>query len=229
MRRNAVQLRAPPPLPRSFYARPGPLVAPDLLGLLLWRETSEGPVAGLIVEAEAYGGPDDRASHARAGITRRTAPMFGPPGHAYVYLVYGMHYCLNVVTEQDRRGGAVLLRALEPLVGLDEMSRRRARPTDPLARLAAGPARLSQALDVDLALDGHDLTAPDRLWIGRPPVEIYERARAAGILTGSRVGVESAGEIATQRAWRFGLAGNPSLSRPFRSRPRAVERPESAA
>jgi DNA-3-methyladenine glycosylase len=197
--------------------------------MLLWRETADGPVAGLIAEAEAYGGPDDRASHARAGLTRRTAPMFGPPGHAYVYLIYGMHHCLNVVSEQQGEGGAVLLRALEPVVGLDAMGLRRGRPADPLPRLTAGPARLCQALGVDLALDGHDLTLGDRLWIGRPPAHVYERARSGGILAGSRVGVESAGELATQRAWRFGLAGSPSLSRPFRGRRDAIERPETAA
>ncbi|MBA3796499.1 MAG: DNA-3-methyladenine glycosylase, partial [Chloroflexi bacterium] len=127
----------PAPLPATFYARPSVELAPALLGLRLVRDTREGRSGGIIVETEAYGGPADRASHARAGLTRRTAPMFGPPGHAYVYLVYGLHSCLNVVAEIDGVAGAVLIRAVRPVDGLELMKARRGRPGDPDARLAA--------------------------------------------------------------------------------------------
>ena len=206
----------PAPLPRAFYERPTPEVAADLLGRLLIRVAREGAPAlvGRIAEVEAYGGPDDRASHARAGITRRTAPMYGPAGHAYVYLIYGMHHCLNVVAEGDGRAGAALVRAVEPLEGVAVMQARRGRPADPSVRLCAGPARICQAMDIDLTLDGHDLTAGKSLWIGTPPG--WKPPAPTEIVVGRRVGVESAGPEATSRAWRFGLRGSPALSRPFR-------------
>lgn len=203
------------PLARSTFARPSLELAPALLGSLLVRDGPGGRTAGVIVETEAYAGPDDRASHARAGRTRRTAPMFGPAGHAYVYLVYGMHSCLNVVSEGPDRAGAVLIRALEPLAGLDTMRVRRGSAGGPDARLAAGPARLCQALDVDRTLDGHDLTAGTLLWIADAPVEIAARIAGAGVVSGPRVGVAYAGDDWGSRPWRFGVRGHPSLSRPF--------------
>jgi DNA-3-methyladenine glycosylase len=179
--------RAYPPLPREFFARDTALVARDLLGVWVFRATADGLTGGPIVETEAYGGPEDLASHARAGRTKRTAPMFGPVGHAYVYLVYGMHECLNVVAYAGRAAGAVLIRAIEPRVGVELMRGRRGggRRTDAL--LAAGPARLCQALGVTRALDGHDLTAGHELWLaagdaGTPDVE-----------AGARIGVAYAG------------------------------------
>lgn len=199
------------PLPRAFFERPVVDVARDLLGALLVSESSDGMAIVRIVETEAYGGPDDLASHARAGRTRRTAPMFGPAGHAYVYLVYGMHDCLNVVAETDGRAGAVLLRAAEPQAGLALMRLRRGRPHDSHARLAAGPARLCQALGVDRQLDGHDLTLGARLWLEWP--ERAERPPDDAVLTGPRIGVDYAGEWSL-RPWRFRLKGHPSLSRP---------------
>lgn len=202
-------------LPRSFFARPSWVVAPDLLGMLLLRDDGEGLSGGLIVETEAYGGPQDRASHARAGRTRRTEVMFGAPGHAYVYLVYGLHHCLNVVTETDGEAGAVLLRALEPTIGLEAIRSRRGRPNEPDERLAAGPARLCQALAVDRRLDGADLTAPGPLWLAPPPQDVDGSRRAARTISGPRVGVGYAGDGWAERAWRFGLAGSASLSRPF--------------
>jgi DNA-3-methyladenine glycosylase len=228
-------LRAP--LGREFYARPAVDLAQALLGRALVRQTAAGLCAGLIVEAEAYAGPDDRASHARAGRTRRTAPMFGPPGHAYVYLVYGMHSCLNVVSETDGTAGAVLLRALEPLVGLELIRARRGEtasgrradregtdaqpPAVPHVfaegdvRLCAGPARLCQALDIDRSLDGHDLTLGHDLWLADPDPAVQERVRVAGMVSGPRVGVGYAGPDWGTRPWRFGVRGHSSLSRPF--------------
>lgn len=199
------------PLDRAFFARPTDEVAPALLGLWVVRPTAAGLAAGRIVETEAYGGPNDRASHARAGPTRRTAPMFGPVGHAYVYLVYGLHECLNVTARADAPAGAVLLRALEPLLGIDEMRRRRGRPADPATRLAAGPARLCQALEVDRSLDGHDLTLGRELWLARPAG--WRPPAAADVAAGPRIGVAYAADGWAGRPWRFWLRGHPSVSR----------------
>jgi DNA-3-methyladenine glycosylase len=113
------------PLPARFYTRSSLELAPALLGCLLVRDTPDGPCAGIIVETEAYAGESDRASHARAGRTRRTAPMFGPGGHAYVYLIYGLHHCMNVVAGDEGEAGAVLIRALAPVSGSAAMRRRR--------------------------------------------------------------------------------------------------------
>ena len=197
------------PLPREYFARPTEEVARSLLGVWLCRRTEDGLTCGRIVETEAYGGPDDLASHTRAGRTRRTQGMFGTVGHAYVYLVYGMHECLNVVCYKGREAGAVLLRAVEPTVGVDLIRTRRGRSGDPDSRLAAGPARLTQAMAVDRSLDGHDLTSGEGLWLAAPP----ERAVVGAISEGSRIGVEYAGEGWSTRPWRFWLSGNPSVSR----------------
>jgi DNA-3-methyladenine glycosylase len=214
------------PLGRDFYSRPVAELARALLGALLVSEADDGLAWGRIVETEAYAGPEDRASHARAGLTARTRPMFGPPGHAYVYLVYGLHECLNVVGGQAGEAGAVLVRALEPLGGSEIMRRRRGRPTDPDWRLAAGPARLAQALAVGRALDGHDLTTGRRLWLANPtsaadPASAADAAAVAipspadhEIAAGPRVGVAYAGPDWAARPWRFWLRGHRSVSRP---------------
>lgn len=135
-------------LPRSFYARPTVEVARDLLGKVLVH----GSTSGRIIETEAYLGEDDLAAHASAGITDRTRVIYGPPGHAYVYFIYGMYECFNVVAETDGVPGAVLVRALEPLTGLDVMRRRRGR-----ADLASGPGKLTIAMGITRALNGADL------------------------------------------------------------------------
>jgi DNA-3-methyladenine glycosylase len=204
------------PVPRAFFARPAVEVAPELLGMLVVRRLDDNVRAGIIVEVEAYGGPDDRASHARAGRTRRTAPMFGPPGHAYVYQVYGLHFCLNVVTETDGAAGAILVRALEPVAGIERMRVRRGRTAGPDVRLAAGPARLCEALEIDRSLDAIDLTEEGPLYVAHPGDEGLARAHARGVVTGTRVGVAYAGPDWAARPWRFGLRGHPALSRPFR-------------
>jgi DNA-3-methyladenine glycosylase len=201
-------------LPRAWFERPTDELARALLGCWVVRETEEGTSAGVIVETEAYGGPEDRASHARAGRTARTAPMFGPAGHAYVYLVYGLHSCLNVVAERDGAAGAVLIRAVAPVAGLELMRARRGRPGDPDERLAAGPARVCQALAVDRSLDGADLTLGGELWIA----DADPRARRgwqATLVSGPRVGVGYAGDEWAALPWRFGVRAHPSLSRPF--------------
>lgn len=156
--------------------------------------------------------------------------MFGPPGHAYVYLIYGLHSCLNVVAEAEGVAGAVLIRAVRPMLGLDLIRARRGRPGDSDSLLAAGPARVCQALAVDRSLDGHDLTRGDALWIEDPGADERERLLSTGLQSGPRIGVAYAGEGWADRPWRFGLAGDPSLSRPFpsSSRPFPSSRPLSS-
>ncbi|MDR7532926.1 MAG: DNA-3-methyladenine glycosylase [Armatimonadota bacterium] len=192
------------PLPRRFFARDAVAVARALVGCLLVHETPRGRLVGRIVETEAYRGPDDPASHAYRK-TARSAIMYGPPGRAYVYFTYGMHWCLNVVTGARGVPGAVLLRAVEPVAGVALMRRLRgAGPDVPAARLAAGPGRLTRALGVGPRHNGRDLT--------RPPLYLAAGApRRKTVLVGPRVGITAA----RRRRWRFGLAGSPALSRPF--------------
>jgi DNA-3-methyladenine glycosylase len=140
-------------LPRSFYNRPAVVVARELLGKVMWRDDT----AGIIVETEAYPGGDDLASHSAAGITKRTRVIFGPPGHAYVYFCYGMHVCMNIVADAEGTAGCVLIRALQPITGLDTMQSRRAAARNE-RQLASGPARLTQALGITLEDYGADLT-----------------------------------------------------------------------
>src|SRR5689334_21188238 len=194
-------------LERSFFARPTIDVARDLLGVWVVRATADGLSGGPIVETEAYGGPEDMASHSRAGLTRRTTPMFGEVGHAYVYLVYGMHECLNVVAYKDAAAGAVLIRAIAPVLGVDQVRQRRGRPTDPTDRLCSGPAKVCQGLAVDRSLNGHDLILGEGLWLARPDGD-----PVGEIASGPRIGVAYAGEWAA-RPWRFWLAGNRAVSR----------------
>ena len=136
------------PLPRLFYDREADLVARDLLGAILEHRTEDGTVRGRIVEVEAYMGPHDPACHAAAGLTQRTRALFGPPGSAYVYFIYGNHWCVNAVTREAGYGAAVLIRALEPLSGLALMRRRRPAARDD-HELANGPGKLCAALGID--------------------------------------------------------------------------------
>jgi DNA-3-methyladenine glycosylase len=194
----------PDALPRSFYARPTLKVARDLLGCVLVRRLPDGLLRGRIVETEAYVGEGDKACHARAGRTPRTDPLYGPPGLAYVYLTYGMHYMLNAVTEPEGSPAAVLIRAAEPLEGIERM--KRAREVENERLLTAGPARLTQAFGIDLRQNRADLRGPE-LWIepGAPP----PRSR---ILTSARVGCHTAAPPWDEMPWRFYVAGNPHVT-----------------
>jgi DNA-3-methyladenine glycosylase len=190
------------PLSRRFFARSSPLVAPDLLGRLLIRHLGEETLVARIVETEAYE-EGDPASHSYRGRTARTEVMFGEPGHLYVYFTYGMHYCMNVVTGRDGEGSAVLLRAAEPILGLDAMRRRRG-VEDP-ERLLAGPARLTQALDVERALNGADLVAGRELVVARGrPIESGRE------VVGRRVGIR----VGLDRPWRFAVRDSRFVSSP---------------
>ncbi|MGC2261326.1 MAG: DNA-3-methyladenine glycosylase [Candidatus Sulfotelmatobacter sp.] len=195
------------PLNRSFYSRTPPRVARALLGKILVREGSVR-LAARIVEVEAYLGANDPAAHAAAGNTARNSVLFGPPGHAYVYFIYGNHYCLNVsCAREGQAGGGVLFRAVEPLFGMEEMARARGiSPLTPrdLPRLTSGPGRLAQAFSITRSRDnGGDLTSPaSSLWLGE------DGFRAKNIRTTPRIGITKAAD----RPLRFILAGNPFLS-----------------
>ncbi|MFO7653339.1 MAG: DNA-3-methyladenine glycosylase [Candidatus Krumholzibacteriia bacterium] len=185
-------------LPRSFYDRDTVTVARDLLGKLLVRRQDGAMRVGRIVETEAYLGPHDRAAHSARGLTPRTRPMFGPPGHAYVYLIYGMHSCMNVVTEREGQAAAVLLRALEPFENVEGRT--------------SGPGLLCRAMGIDRSLSGHDLLG-DQLFIAAPPAGDPVANRSFTIVRRPRVGVAYAGHWA-RRLLRFYIKGNPHVSRP---------------
>jgi DNA-3-methyladenine glycosylase len=196
-----------PKLPREFYTRRDVIqVARELLGQLLVVPGPGGVrVAGTIVETEAYRGPADRASHAYAGRrTKRTETMYRPGGTAYVYFVYGMYYQFNVVTNAQEIPHAVLIRALDPVDGIELMRRRRQVHAD--HNLASGPGKLCIALGIERSLDGADLLG-NRVWIEPAP-----RVPAAAIAVGPRVGIAYAGEWAA-KPWRFWVRGNPHVSR----------------
>jgi DNA-3-methyladenine glycosylase len=233
-------------LPREFFARPAPEVAPGLLGCVLWHQSTDGPVAVQIVEVEAYAGESDPASHAFRGRTARNAVMFGPPGHAYVYFTYGMHFCVNLVCQPAGHAAAILLRAGRVIEGAELAAVRRsgARQTSAARQidLARGPARLCQALGIDRALDGADVCDPasslrvlapagaagDGLVSRGGPAAGDGPVSAAGpvISCGPRVGVSRAAEI----GWRFWITGERTVS-PYRpSAPRrARAKPVSGA
>ncbi len=194
-----------PRLERDFFDRETLEVARDLLGRTLVRLLDGERLSGRIVEVEAYIGEKDRASHARVGRTRRNAAMYGPPGHAYVYQIYGVHYCLNLVTEPEGRPAAVLIRALEPLEGLEVMrARRGGRPDLPLT---SGPGRLCQALSIDRRLDGADLCAPRASLFVEEGEPVPDEAVAAG----PRIGVRG-DQAALTAPWRLYLRDNPHVS-----------------
>ena len=193
-------------LSREFFARDTLTVARELLGQRLVRLLDGDRLSGRIVEVEAYVGEEDQASHARFGPTRRNAPMYGPPGHAYVYLIYGMHHCLNFVTGREGFPAAVLVRALEPLEGIDAMRARRGDRPD--VQLTSGPARLCQALDVDRRFDGADLCAPAALLFLEQDGVVPDDA----VVAGPRVGVRG-DEEAINVPWRFCVRDNRHVSR----------------
>jgi DNA-3-methyladenine glycosylase len=179
-------------LPRHFYDRDTVTVAQDLLGAQLVHVSRGVERVGRIVEVEAYLGEHDLAAHSSKGRTPRTQTMFGPPGHAYVYMIYGMHFCMNVVTEREGHASAVLLRALEPVNNLEGRTQ--------------GPALLCKAMGIDRRMNGHDLLSDD-LYIAAPPRREHLR-----VVRAPRIGVDYAGRWA-KRLLRFYIRDNPYVSR----------------
>jgi DNA-3-methyladenine glycosylase len=180
-------------LPRSFYDRDTIVVAHELLGKHLVHVVAGVERVGRIVEVEAYLGPHDLAAHSARGLTKRTRVMFGPPGHAYVYLIYGMHWCMNMVTQAEGTASAVLLRALEPVKNIEGRTQ--------------GPALLTRAMGIDGRLNGHDLVG-DELFVADP-----KDNAAIRIVKRPRIGVDYAGHWA-RRLLRFYIRGNAFISKP---------------
>ncbi|HEX5076093.1 MAG TPA: DNA-3-methyladenine glycosylase [Gemmatimonadaceae bacterium] len=193
----------PDPLTKSFFERPTLTVASELIGKVLVHETRAGIAAGMIVEVEAYIGEGDPACHAAPGPTKRNAPLYGPPGVAYVYLNYGIHNLVNAVTEAEGSPAAVLIRALVPLEGVELMKRRRARAggrTEEVG-LCRGPGNLTRALGITLRQNRSDLTSG--------PLRIEDRGLSPGTIGWSRrIGIN----VGVERPWRCCLVGHPSVS-----------------
>jgi len=189
-------------LPRSFFTRDTLTVARELLAKQLARRVGESDLVGKIVEVEAYGGADDPASHAYRGMTPRNQVMFGKGGFAYVYFTYGKHYCLNVTTEKEGVPGAVLIRALQPVSGIEMMRRNRRRKR--LRYLTNGPGKLTEAMGITKRQNGLDLTKGGELFIREPQVEEDFEEVSTGRV-GIRVGVE--------KPWRFYIKSNSFISR----------------
>jgi DNA-3-methyladenine glycosylase len=200
---SARRADARPVLPRAFYDRDTLTVAADLIGKVLVHRTKAGVTAGAIVETEAYIGESDPACHAAPGPTKRNAPLYGPPGVAYVYLNYGMHYLVNAVTEAEGSPAAVLIRALEPLEGIEMMRQRRVegRARIDVAALCRGPGNLTKALGISLEQNRLPLTAP--------PLSIEDwGVTAPAVSWGPRIGIR----VGTDRPWRCFAAGHACVS-----------------
>jgi DNA-3-methyladenine glycosylase len=191
-------------LERDFYSRPALDVATDLLGKVLVRRLSGRRLSGMIVETEAYVGPHDLACHASKGRTPRTEVMFGPAGHAYIYMIYGFYFCLNVVTDCVGFASAVLIRALEPMENVKLMKTLRGHPARDID-IASGPGKLCRAMSIDKQLNGVDMEGRT-LWVEDRQIDV------PGIVQAPRVGIDYAGEY-RDKLWRFYIDGNPHVSR----------------
>jgi DNA-3-methyladenine glycosylase len=188
-------------LTRDFFARPTLQVARDLLGMRLVRLDGDQRLAGIIIETEAYIGETDLGCHAKAGCTPRTQVMYGPPGHAYVYFTYGMHWCLNFVTESEGFPAAVLIRAIEPTEGLDVIAaRRQARPP---REWCNGPGKICQALGIERTLNAADLCNPESVVF----VEANQSVPDSGVTIGPRVGLTNVPEPWQSMPWRLRVTG----------------------
>lgn len=196
-------------LPRRFYARDALDVARDLLGQEIWH----GEVGLRITEVEAYRYPDDSANHCRSGLTQRNAPMWGPPGRAYVYLCYGLHQMLNLVTNRNGEGAAVLIRSCEPIAGEEKIRRRRGGKRGPV--LLTGPGKVGQALGLDGSFSDHPLYR-------RGGLEVREGVPVTHVEVGSRIGIGYAEPEHQAAEWRLAVAGSPWVSHPRQLRGAAL-------
>jgi len=192
-------------LKRYFYTQPTLKVAQNLLGKFLVRKIGKKMLSGMIVEVEAYKGHSDKASHASRGKTKRTEVMFDKAGLAYVYIIYGMYHCLNVVTEREEYPSAVLIRSLEPVQFLAPVSRY---PKPKTQHLTNGPGKLCQAFKIDRKLNKLDLVTSDKLWIEDRGVKIKQ----SQIVRTKRIGVDYAGPYWSKRKWRFYIKRNEFVS-----------------
>ncbi len=195
------------PLSRNFFSRPTRTVARELLGCLLVRRLNGHRLSGIIVEAEAYIGEEDLACHAKAGKTPRTQVMYGPAGFSYVYFTYGMHWMLNVVTESEEHPAAVLIRAIQPMEGVDVMQRLRGGRE--LSDLCNGPAKLTQALSIARAENGLDLCHSDSGIV----IEARQRLPNTSVFAGPRIGLGNTPEPWKSKPWRYVVKDNPFVSR----------------
>jgi DNA-3-methyladenine glycosylase len=189
-----------PRLGRSFFSRYTPDVAQDLLGCLLVRRIGKRTLSGRIVEVEAYRGRDDPASHSFRGVTKRNSLMFGEAGHVYVFFSYGFHWCLNFTTEAEGEPGAVLVRALEPVEGIEKMTKNRG--VLEVWRLTNGPGKLTKALSIDGAFNGEDLEKSKKLYV-------LSREGPARVKASARIGISRGRE----QQWRYFVEGNPFVSK----------------
>lgn len=187
-------------IPRSYYARDTVEVAHDLIGALLVREWKGNMLVGMIVETEAYRS-DEPSCHAYRGCTARTKALFGDPGHAYIYFTYGNHYCLNIVAHDAKHAGGVLIRALQPLQGIEVMQQ--TRNISSIHSLTNGPGKLAQALHITKTLYGHDVTKKSELYVCQGPTQEKD------VIATKRIGISQAQDL----EWRFCLKGSPYLSR----------------
>jgi DNA-3-methyladenine glycosylase len=194
-------------LPRNFFSRPTRIVAQELLGCLLVRHLNGHRLSGVIVEAEAYIGEEDLACHAKAGRTSRTQVMYGPAGFSYVYFTYGMHWMLNVVTESEEFPAAVLIRAIQPVEGVDVMQRLRGRKEIP--DLCSGPAKLTQALDITRAQNGLDLCQLS----SQIAIEPHTKFPSGTVSASPRIGLGNTPEPWKSKPWRYAVRDNPFVSK----------------
>lgn len=188
-------------LGREFFEEYTPNVARKLIGNMLVRIIGEVKLVGMIVEVEAYRGTDDPASHAYRGLTKRNRVMFGEPGHAYIYFVYGNNWCLNVTTEPEGIAAAVLIRAVQPIKGIDFMMKKRR--VNEISELTNGPGKLTEAFCIDGKLNGEDMILSDRLYF------VKGRERIGEIVSSPRIGVK----VGLDKEWRFYLKDNPFVSK----------------
>lgn len=189
-------------LRRNFYSRSPVTVAKELIGKILVRRLEDGtPLQGIILETEAYGGKFDPASHAYRGMTPRNKVMFGKAGYAYVYFTYGFHHCLNFVTGSEGAASAVLIRVLEPLMGIEVMCA--FRKTSTISNIASGPGKLCQALSIDRSFNGIDITSK------RSPIHILDTTLRLEVNASTRIGIRKG----TEKKWRF-YAKSDSIAKP---------------